>query len=247
MTDKKSLSEKNVLLIGGGSGMGEASALEIARNGADVLIAGRNIEALGSTISKSEVPGKISAKGADVTDRSSLDELFDWFDKEIGTLDILIHAAGINVAQRSMQELRPKEWDRLIQINLTGSYNVMRPTLERMRLKKKGLIILINSVAGKRSVPLGGIGYNASKFGMTGLGMGLAEEEKDNGIRITNLYPGEVNTPILNNRKVPPSQEHRESILQPDDVATVILKICQLPERVHIPELVIKPAKQSFV
>ena len=150
------------------------------------------------------MPGKISAKEADVTDRSSLDELFDWFDKEIGTLDILIHAAGINVAQRSMQELSPKEWDRLIQINLTGSYNVMRLTLERMRLKKKGLIILINSVAGKRSVPLGGIGYNASKFGMTGLGMGLAEEEKDNGIRITNLYPGEVNTPILNNRKVPP-------------------------------------------
>ena len=66
----------------------------------------------------------------------SLDELFDWFDKEIGTLDILIYAAGINVAQRSMQELSPKEWDRLIQLNLTGSYNVMRSTLERMRLKK---------------------------------------------------------------------------------------------------------------
>ena len=123
----------------------------------------------------------------------------------------------------------------------------MRLTLERMRLRKRGLIILINSVAGKRSVPLGGIGYNASKFGMTGLGMGLAEEEKGNGIRVTNIYPGEVNTPILNNRKVPPTQEHKESILQPDDVASMILKICQLPERVHIPELVIKPAKQSFV
>lgn len=247
MTETKSLSGKNVLLIGGGSGMGKASALEIARNGARVLIAGRNLEALNLTISKSEVPEKISAKETDVTDRLSLDELFDWFDKEIGELDFLIHAAGINVAERSMQELKPKDWDRLIQINLTGSYNVMRLTLERMRLRKRGLIILINSVAGKRSVPLGGIGYNASKFGMTGLGMGLAEEEKGNGIRVTNIYPGEVNTPILNNRKVPPTQEHKESILQPDDVASVILKICQLPERVHIPELVIKPAQQSFV
>ena len=247
MTETKSLSGKNVLLIGGGSGMGKASALEIARNGARVLIAGRNLEALNSTISKSEVPEKISAKETDVTDRLSLDELFDWFDKEIGELDFLIHAAGINVAERSMQELKPKDWDRLIQINLTGSYNVMRLTLERMRLRKRGLIILINSVAGKRSVPLGGIGYNASKFGMTGLGMGLAEEEKGNGIRVTNIYPGEVNTPILNNRKAPPTQEHKESILQPDDVASVILKICQLPERVHIPELVIKPAQQSFV
>ncbi len=142
-----------------------------------------------------------------------------------------------------MQELEPEEWDRLIQINLTGSYNVMRLTLDRMRPRKKGLVILINSVAGRRSVPLGGIGYNASKFGLSGLGMGVAEEEKENGIRVSNIYPGEVNTPILDNRKEPPNQEHRESILQPKDLASVILQLCQLPDRVHIPELVIKPAK----
>jgi NADP-dependent 3-hydroxy acid dehydrogenase YdfG len=116
-----------------------------------------------------------------------------------------------------------------------------------MRLRKKGLIILINSVAGRRSVPLGGIGYNASKFGMSGLGMGIAEEEKANGIRVTNLYPGEVNTPILNNRKTPPNQEHRESILQSEDIASIINQLCMLPKRVHIPEMVIKPTQQSFV
>ena len=148
---------------------------------------------------------------------------------------------------RSMKELTPENWDKLIEINLTGSFNVMHFVLERMRVQKNGLIILINSVAGKRSVPLAGIGYNASKFGMSGLGVGVAEEEKDNGIRITNLYPGEVNTPILENRKNPPSQEHKESILQPEDIASVVLEICGLPDRVHIPELVIKPARQSFV
>jgi NADP-dependent 3-hydroxy acid dehydrogenase YdfG len=146
-----------------------------------------------------------------------------------------------------MEELTPEEWDRLIQINLTGSYNVARLALARMRLRKKGLIILINSVAGRRSVPLGGIGYNASKFGMSGLGMGIAEEEKANGIRVTNLYPGEVNTPILNNRKTPPNQEHRESILQSEDIASIINQLCMLPERVHIPEMVIKPTQQSLV
>ena len=77
-------------------------------------------------------------KEADVTDRTSLNELFDWYDKKIGELDILIHAAGINVALRSMEELTPEEWDRLIQINLTGSYNVARLALARMRLRKKG-------------------------------------------------------------------------------------------------------------
>jgi NADP-dependent 3-hydroxy acid dehydrogenase YdfG len=116
-----------------------------------------------------------------------------------------------------------------------------------MRPQKKGLVILLNSVAGRRSVPLAGIGYNASKFGMSGLGIGLAEEEKEEGIRITNVYPGEVNTPILDNRKCPPPKEHRDSILQPEDIASVVMHICGLPERAHIPEIVIKPAKQSFV
>jgi len=227
--------------------MGKATALALAKNGANVAIAGRNKENLNSTVSLAQATEKISAKEADVTDRNSLEDLFQWFDVEFGTLDYLVHAAGINVAMRSMEELSPDDWDKLIQINLTGSYNVLRLTLNRMRPLKKGLIVLINSVAGKRSVPLAGIGYNASKFGMSGLGIGVAEEERNNGIRISNLYPGEVNTPILENRKEPPGEEHRQSILQAEDVASVILHLCQLPERVHIPELVIKPTLQSFV
>jgi NADP-dependent 3-hydroxy acid dehydrogenase YdfG len=241
------LREKNVLLTGGGSGMGKATALALAKNGANVAIAGRNKENLTSTVSLAQPTEKISAKEADVTDRNSINDLFQWFDTEFGTLDYLVHAAGINVAMRSMEELSPEDWDRLIQINLTGSYNVLRLALKRMRPQKKGLIFLINSVAGKRSVPLAGIGYNASKFGMSGLGIGVAEEERNNGIRISNLYPGEVNTPILENRKEPPGEDHRRSILQAEDVASVILHLCQLPERVHIPELVIKPTLQSFV
>ena len=145
-----------------------------------------------------------------------------------------------------MKDLDEAGWDRLIETNLTGSYNSVRRALERMRPRKKGLIILINSVAGRRSVPLAGIGYNASKFGMSGLGMGIAEEERENGIRITNLYPGEVNTPILEQRITPPSEEHKKRILQADDIAEVILQICELPDRVHIPELVIKPTGQPF-
>lgn len=247
MNMTENLKGKNVLLTGGGSGMGKATALALAKNGANVAIAGRNKENLASTVSLAQATEKISAKEADVTDRNSLEDLFQWFDVEFGTLDYLVHAAGINVAMRSMEELSPDDWDKLIQINLTGSYNVLRLTLNRMRPLKKGLIVLINSVAGKRSVPLAGIGYNASKFGMSGLGIGVAEEERNNGIRISNLYPGEVNTPILENRKEPPGEEHRQSILQAEDVASVILHLCQLPERVHIPELVIKPTLQSFV
>ena len=176
--------------------MGQAIALILAQSGAKVAIAGRKMQSLKNTANKYN-QNEILYKQADVTDRDSIKELFQWFDKTLGKIDCLIHAAGINVVMRSMKELTPENWDKLIEINLTGSFNVMHFVLERMRVQKNGLIILINSVAGKRSVPLAGIGYNASKFGMSGLGVGVAEEEKDNGIRITNLYPGEVNTPIL--------------------------------------------------
>ena len=247
MSAYKSVENKNILLIGGGTGMGRSIALALAESGAKVAISGRRMEMLKSTADKLENDQTILCKQADVTNRQSLESLFEWFDKTVGNLDCLIHAAGINVALRSMQELSPEDWDKLIEINLTGSYNVLRLALDRMRPNKSGQIILVNSVAGRRSVPLGGIGYNASKFGLTGLGVGLAEEEKDNGIRITNLYPGEVNTPILENRKTPPTQEHRDSILQPEDIASVVLHICSLPDRVHVPELVIKPARHACI
>ena len=146
-----------------------------------------------------------------------------------------------------MEELDPEEWDRVIKINLTGAYNCMKEALDRMRPRKSGLIILINSVAGRRAIPLAGVAYNASKFGMSALGISVGEEERENGIRITNIYPGEVNTPILEERNVPPTQEHRASILQPEDIADVVSTVVHLPERAHVPELVIKPSRQSFV
>jgi NADP-dependent 3-hydroxy acid dehydrogenase YdfG len=146
-----------------------------------------------------------------------------------------------------MLQLEPEEWDKVININLTGAYNCVKEALERMRPRKDGLVIFINSVAGRRAVPLAGVAYNASKFGMSALGISVGEEERENGIRITNIYPGEVNTAILDERLVPPTPEHRASILQPEDIAEVVSTVVNLPARAHVPELVIKPSKQSFV
>lgn len=241
------LPKKNVLITGGGSGMGRAITQKMAGLGARIAICGRRGDALKQTADLVQNTNPPVQKIVDVTDRKSVNTLFKWFDDNFGNLDIVVHAAGLNIADRTMQELVPEDWDRLIDTNLTGSYNILRPTLERMRKQKKGLVILINSVAGKRATPLAGIAYNCSKFGMTALGIGVGEEEKENGIRITNIYPGEVNTDILDQRKLPPDQFHRSSILQPEDIATIILNLVQLPEHVHIPELVVKPTLQSFI
>lgn len=247
MKVQDTLHQKKVLVVGGGSGMGKAIAHGMNELGASVAIAGRRVEKLREVAREAKGSLPILFKSTDITDRASLATLFEWFDQEVGTLDILVHAAGINVAKRTMLELEEEDWDRLIEINLTGGYNCLRLAMARMRPQAQGLVILINSVAGKRSAPLAGIGYNASKFGLSALGIGVGEEERENGIRITNIYPGEVNTEILDQRTHPPGPEHRASILQPEDVASVVINLAQLPERAHVPELVIKPTRQSYI
>ena len=240
----KSLTDKNALVVGGGSGMGAAIALLLEQAGARVAIAGRSPDKLQDVASKGSA---IEWQVADVAVRQSIDSLFSWFDDQFGSLDIMINAAGINVPDRAMTDIAPETWDTVLKINLTGAFDCLRFALDRMRAQKDGLVVMINSVSGKRSNPLGGVAYNASKFGMTALGSCVAEEERDAGIRITNVFPGEVNTPILDKRPVPPSPGHREGILQPEDVAKAVLMLAELPPRAHVPELVIKPTNQSYL
>lgn len=240
---------KNVLIIGGGTGMGEAIALSFAKEGWKIAIAGRRQEKLDTVIQQAtEISDQpILSHTVDVGVRSEVEALFQWFAKEVGILDIMVNCAGINVADRTMENLDPENWDKLLRINATGAYDAMRCALSDMRPREDGIIINISSVAGKRAVLLGGVAYNASKFAMTALGTTVSEEVKDLGIRVTNVYPGEVNTPILDNRPVPPPESHRQSILQAQDVADAVLMVAKLPPRAHIPELVIKPTKQSYV
>jgi NADP-dependent 3-hydroxy acid dehydrogenase YdfG len=240
---------KNVLIIGGGTGMGEAIALSFAKEGWKIAIAGRRQEKLDTVIQQAtEISDQpILSHTVDVGVRSEVEALFQWFAKEVGNLDIMVNCAGINVADRTMENLDPENWDKLLRINATGAYDAMRCALSDMRPREDGIIINISSVAGKRAVLLGGVAYNASKFAMTALGTTVSEEVKDLGIRVTNVYPGEVNTPILDNRPVPPPESHRQSILQAQDVADAVLMVAKLPPRAHIPELVIKPTKQSYV
>ena len=89
--------------------------------------------------------------------------------------------------------------------------------------------------------------YSASKFAMTGLGTAVGLEEIKNGIRVTNIYPGEVDTPILENRPAPITAEHRARMLKAEDVAAAVLMVARLPNRAHVPELVIKPNYQTYM
>jgi len=238
---------RTALVTGGGTGIGAAIALALARAGCRTAICGRREDKLRETARQFSGQPPLIYRDADVADRGSVDELFAWANQQLGRIELLVNAAGVNIPKRAMAELDPRDWDLLLAVNATGAYNCLRAVLPQMRERQQGLIINISSIAGKRTGPLGGVAYNASKFAMSALGMTVAAEEKDHGIRVTNIYPGEVDTPILEHRPQPVTAEHRARILQPEDVAAAALMVANLPPRAHIPELIIKPTSQAYI
>jgi NADP-dependent 3-hydroxy acid dehydrogenase YdfG len=241
------LAGKIVAITGGGTGIGAAIAKGLAAAGCKVTVGGRRAEPLESLASSISSEHAVRAHAIDVADAQSVRAFFADIRAEVGDVDILVNSAGVNIQKRTMAEMSPEDWDRVLQINATGAYRCMHEVLPAMRQRKDGLVVNISSVAGKRAISLGGIVYCASKFAMTALGTAVSNEVREEGVRITNVYPGEVNTPILDNRPTPVTQAHKDSILQPEDVASVVVTICSLPPRANVPEVVIKPTKQEWV
>jgi NADP-dependent 3-hydroxy acid dehydrogenase YdfG len=241
------LQGKSALVTGGGSGIGLGIALALAREGCHVVICGRNAEKLEQAAAARREPPPILARAGDVSDRGDVNELVAWIHSEIGAVDIVAHAAGINVARRKMAELDPADFDRVLSVNVTGLFNVLHAVLPEMRKRRQGLIFNISSIAGKRALPLAGPAYAASKFAATALGTGVGLEERANGIRITNIYPGEVDTPLLDQRPVPVPAEKRAVMVHPDDIAACVIAIARLPQHVVVPELVITPTYQEYL
>ena len=241
------LTGKTALITGGGSGVGLAIARLFLRERAQVVIAGRNADKLQRAAEELKAGSHLLIQAADITDPAQAERLVQNSTATFGRIDILVANAGANIKKRSIAELTPESWRGMIAANLDGAFYCIHAVLPQMRQRKDGVIICINSVSGKRSNPLGGAAYNAAKFGLAALGICLAAEEKDNNIRVTNIFPGEIDTPILEHRPVPVTAEHRAKILQPDDVAACALFVATLPPRASVPELIIKPTCQVYI
>lgn len=235
---------KNALVTGGGSGIGLAIARVLLEDGGRVAIAGRD-EAKLKRAAETLATDRLIHHVADVSDPVQVEKLVQHVTAELGPIDLLVNNAGLNIKKRACRELGIDDWQKLIRVNLDGAFYCIRAVLPGMRERRDGLIININSVAGKHPLVLSGAGYSASKFGMSALGLCLGAEEKDQGIRVCNIYPGEVDTPILEQRPQPVTEEHRQRILQPEDVAAAVRFVVSLPPRASVPELVIKPTSQA--
>ncbi len=241
------LQNKTALVTGGGSGIGLAVARGLLDEGARVAIAGRNEGRLKQAAESLQGGERLAWFAADVASPEQVHTLVQSAVKRFGPVDILVNNAGTNVKERLIRQLTPESWRMQVQANLDGAFFCVHEVLPKMLERRDGVIVNVVSIAGLRASMLGGAAYSAAKFGMHALGLCLAEEVRDSNVRVSNVYPGEVDTPILEFRPNPITDEHRRRILQPQDIAAGVMFVVTLPPHVSVPELVIKPTTQAFL
>lgn len=241
------LEGKTAIVTGAGSGIGEAIARCFAEEGASVVTVGRTRSKLeAARRAAGEAGERLHVQPLDVADSAAVSDLVLWTLDRFSKVDILVNNAGTNVPNRALDELRRKDFDRVVQVNLNGPFYLMHAVLPGMRRRGDGVIITVSSIAGVRTSVIGGASYSASKHGVRSLSLAAHLEEGPRGIRSCVINPGEVNTPILERRPVVPSAEKRASMLQPEDVAQAALLVATLHPRACVPELVIAPTNQAF-
>jgi NAD(P)-dependent dehydrogenase (short-subunit alcohol dehydrogenase family) len=235
--------ERNTAVVtGGGSGVGRAIALLLASEGWLVAVVGRRPAALEETVQLAAPrSSSILACPADIAQPEQVEimarRVLGLFEK----VDVLVNAAGTNTPKRSLAELSYGNYQHIVETNLTGAYLCSQAFLPGMRRAQSGVIVNIVSDAGKQASPKAGPAYVVSKFGMAGLTQSINAEERSHGIRATSIFPGDIDTPILELRPSPPSSEARKLMLQPEDVAQCAWLAIRLPPRAIIEEILIRP------
>ena len=239
---------KVVWVTGAGTGIGRATALMFAAEGARVALLGRRTDVLDKVIAAGrDAAGELVSASVDVGDRAAVDALAEDLLGRWGRVDVLVNNAGINIPRRRLSELSPEDWDNVVRINLTGAYNMVRAVLPPMRKQGDGLIVNVSSMAGKQVSGLSGTVYSATKHAMNALNGGINSEEWRHGVRATVICPGEVNTEILDKRPVPVSPEDRSRLIFPEDLAEAIRFVAALPARTNVTEMLVSPThKRQF-
>lgn len=236
-------------ITGGGSGIGLAGAQELAKEGWTVVISGRRKDVLDEAVASiAKSGGKVEAMALDVSSAADAEKVAKEIVAKHGRIDLLVNSAGVNVPKRSWDDITTEGWDKLVDINLSGVMYCMRAVLPAMRAQKDGVIINVASWAGRHVSKMTGPAYTTTKHAVLALTHSFNMDEFKNGLRACCLSPGEVATPILKLRPVPPSAEDMAKMLQPEDLGRTIAFVASMPPHACINEILISPThNRSFV
>ena len=235
----RDITNKVAWITGAGTGIGEGGAVALAEAGVNVILSGRRKDKL------EEVAGRCGPKASievlDVSDKEAVFEVAERIAKDHGKIDILVASAGINMKKRNWHNVSLEDWDSVIRIDLDGAFYCCKAVLPSMKEQGDGLIINISSWAGKHVGIVTGPAYTAAKHAMNAMNESLNMENCQFGIRACAICPGEVATPILDNRPIPVSEEDRSKMVQSEDCGDVIRFLAELPAHVCINDLTISP------
>ena len=233
---------KTAVVTGAGSGVGQATAVALAADGWRVAILGRRQSALEETIGLAgERGGQLSAHTCDVGQRDQVAAAAENILAEFGTVDVLVNSAGNNFKERYLVDIQDEGYQGTIDANMNGAFYCAQAFLPGMRERKSGTVVNVSSDSAYEPNLKAGVAYIMSKMGMAGLSKSINCEEGPNNIRSCVIYPGEINTPLLEKRPVMPDAGRLQHMLTAGDVAATILHVINLPQRAVIESIVLRP------
>jgi NADP-dependent 3-hydroxy acid dehydrogenase YdfG len=242
------LKDRVAWVTGGGSGIGQASAVELAKAGATVVVSGRRDSALAETEALiKQAGGAGETQVLDITDRDAVVRAAAAILARHGHVDILVNCAGVNIPKRFFKDLAATDWDRVVDINLNGALYCTLAVLPRMRERRDGLVINIGSWFARHPAYVGGAAYNASKQALTSMTHQLNIEEGLHGIRASVIHPGETVTPMQRARPKPPSPEDQAKMLRMEDLGRVVRFVAESPAHMCLNEIVVTPTWNRLI
>lgn len=229
-------------IIGASSGVGRATALELAGPERTLVLSGRRTAALtalhGEVLERS---GRALVAPADISDSASVASALETVSAEVGAVDELVHCAGLNVKNRTWDDLDLAGFQAVLDTNLTSVARAVAGVLPGMRSAGRGRIVVVSSWAGWTFARGAGVAYSASKTALLSLTESVNDQESRHGISAGVVCPGDIDTEFIDQRPTVPDSEARSRMLGPPDVARGIGFVLRSPAAVCINELVISP------
>jgi NADP-dependent 3-hydroxy acid dehydrogenase YdfG len=241
------IKDKVIVITGASSGLGEATARRLAREGGKLVLGARRLDRLQALARELSLGDKAVVR-TDVTDREQVKRLIDQAAQVHGRVDVVINNAGLMPSSR-LELLKVEEWDRMIDVNIKGVLYGIAAALPHMQAQKSGHIINVSSVAGHKVGP-GGVVYAATKHAVRVISEGLRQEVKPYNIRTTIISPGAVATELTQTITDPVVAEgmrqvYAEALPAASFASTVAFAISQ-PEDVDINEILFRPTSQGY-
>lgn len=243
------IENKVIVITGASSGMGEATARDLAAMGAKVALAARRTDRLDKLVAEiKEAGGQAIAVATDVAKREEVQKLVDTTVEAFGRVDVIFNNAGL-MPLSPLESLRVDEWDQMVDVNIKGTLYGIAAVLPYMKEQKSGHVINVSSVYGHKVVATGAV-YCATKHAVRAISEGLRQEVKPHNIRVTTISPGAVTTELTDHISEPGLSDAVRDIvadigIPASTMSNMVAFAISQPDDVDVNEILFRPTVQT--